>query len=32
MINYLAKFIRNLYDEAKILRELDHKEVEWEWL
>ena len=32
MINYLAKFIKNLSDEAMILRELDHKEVEWEWI
>ena len=31
MINYLAKFIENLSDEALILRELDRKHVEWKW-
>ena len=31
MINYLAKFIKNLSVEAMILRELHHKGVEWEW-
>ena len=31
MIQYLAKFLPNLSDIAKPLRELTHKEVEWVW-
>ena len=31
MIQYLAKFLPNLSDITKPLRELTHKEVEWVW-
>ena len=31
MIHYLAKFLPNLSDITKPLRELTHKEVEWVW-
>ena len=31
MINYLAKFINNLSDETKQLRELEKKEADWNW-
>ena len=30
MINYLAKCIKKISDEAMILRELDREKVEWE--
>ena len=31
MVGYLSKFIRNLSDEALILRELEKKDIEWNW-
>ena len=31
MINYLSKFIPNLPDKTKLLRELDNKQADWIW-
>ena len=31
MVNYLAKFIKDLALEAKILHDLEHKDVDWKW-
>ena len=31
MLNYLAKFIKNLAEESEILRNLDRKNTEWDW-
>ena len=31
MVNYLAKFIKNLSDKARILRELEKKDIDWNW-
>ena len=31
MVNYLAKFIKHLALEAKILHDLEHKDVDWKW-
>lgn len=31
MVTYLAKFIPNLSDESRVLRELEKKGVDWQW-
>ena len=31
MVSYLSKFIKNLSDKAASLRNLDKKNVKWEW-
>lgn len=31
MVNYLSKFINNLSNESKNLRELDKKGIKWIW-
>ena len=32
MVNYLSKFIPNLATESKLLRDLEKKNVDWNWL
>lgn len=31
MVNYLAKFCPHLSDQCKVLRDLTHKDSEWDW-
>jgi len=31
MVNYLAKFMPHLSQDCEVLRQLDRKEVEWDW-
>jgi len=31
MITYLSKFVKNLSDEAKVLRDLEKKGTHWRW-
>lgn len=31
MVNYLSKFLPNLSSSCEILRQLEHKDVEWHW-
>ena len=31
MVNYLSKFLPNLLSSCEILRQLEHKDVEWHW-
>ena len=32
MVNYLAKFMPCLSHDCEILRQLEHKDVKWDWL
>jgi len=31
MINYLSKFLPNLSNETKLFRDLEKKDIEWQW-